>query len=371
MKSQTGMNELDPWRARQAAMLYHYASLDCLRALKIKLDTLLAGLVEPLLDSAEAQGRDGRIANSKWGERDTSRNWANNAWPLLKDFQQELAKQIAMRSFGQYGPTRVDEYIRGVEQFSMLWASEQEEDAFNAALEPIVKLAGEIDDTLDDEMESQWDDHGFAYGIARFAEESPRIPRFRIRTDIQTETGNPAPRPGVYVSASDPNAALQFAYPGPDGCNLRQASTFSEIGLEVLHALGRESLWFDEAKMFHFAMNSKHSALFKDSIVIGNEVFEDLASSAIAQHAFENEHSQWYFVEIAEENVFETLPIWASITGDSPATRVVGGTMCNVSGYYISPSKIGLRSYFSAGEILPKFQTDYGITIWQFDSNQN
>ena len=67
--------ELDPWRRRQAAMLYHYSSLDYLKGLHALVTNLIQGVAEPALDLARKQGRDAVLVDDRWGTRNTSANW--------------------------------------------------------------------------------------------------------------------------------------------------------------------------------------------------------------------------------------------------------------------------------------------------------
>ena len=61
---------------------------------------------------------------------------------------------------------------------------------------------------------------------------------------------------------------------------------------------------------------------------------------------------------------------------DAPGTvvhqgGVVGGQPCPKAGYWVTPARIGSRRRFEAGEIMPTFDSDYGSTIWQWDSHQS
>ena len=82
--------ELSLWQKRQATVLYHYASLDYLKGLKLRVDALING-TDVLLDTAQQQGRDALVASKRWGARDTSANWSTYGFPALMDFQQTTA----------------------------------------------------------------------------------------------------------------------------------------------------------------------------------------------------------------------------------------------------------------------------------------
>lgn len=76
----------------------------------------------------------------------------------------------------------------------------------------------------------------------------------------------------------------------------------------------------------------------------------------------------WTLIErVADENNTPAAP--ALVT---PARlRVEGGQPCPQAGYWFTPAKPASRHNFHEGEIMPAFQTDYGSTIWQWDSNQS
>lgn len=275
--------QLSPWQRRQAAMLYRYSSLDYLRRLHQLVSHLIDGVADPLITLAQAQGRDAVVSDAKWGGRYTSENWANNAWPILKELQAELSKDIALRSFDKYKKTSVDECLRGAEQFSMLWSTPEEERQYQLAVQAVNNIATRIDNTVDPQSSPRWSDYSLATIFPSFIEESPKIPEFRVREDLKCRTGSMPPRTGVYVSADDANAALQFAATGPAGFKLREAKTFNHIGLEALAAVGRADLWTNAPKMLEFALTSAHSPLFSPSIRFFGKDHPNLAASAVAR----------------------------------------------------------------------------------------
>jgi hypothetical protein len=357
---------LSPWQAAQAAMLYHYASIERLRQLHLIITQLINGIVDPLLDLAKLQGRDRRLVDERWGNRDTSENWANNAWPFLKDLQKGLACNIALRSQGEYRETGTDHYLRGADQFSMMWASDEEEARFEAAVNLISRYAGLIDNTLA-HPQNRWDDYVLMYHFADFVSENPTRPIFKVRTEIVSETGEIPPRAGVYVSADDPFAALQFAWPGRKGCPLRYANTFNPLGLAALSQVGRSRLWVDEARMFDFATRSEFANELRPQLEVLGTVYPTFAPSVVARAAFEQKPSKWYFVEQLDEPWVATKLEWNDGDNGRDTVRLAAGDICSVSGYYYSPSRQDSRRFIGAGEVAPDFGSDYGTTIWQLE----
>ena len=50
--------------------------------------------------------------------------------------------------------------------------------------------------------------------------------------------------------------------------------------------------------------------------------------------------------------------------------RCEAGQPCPREGWWFTPAKAGSRRFFTQGELMPAFRTDYGATIWQWDERQ-
>lgn len=365
----TGDGDLGAWQKRQAAMLYCYSSLDYLKGLYKMVSALVDGFVDPLLVVAIAQNRDSVLKDPRWGIRDTVENWSNNAWLFLKDFQTSLAKDIAGRAVERYQITAANECLPGVEEFSMLWATEDEERQFNEIVKTISQYASEIDDTLNDYHGSRWTDSAFAYSYRKFAVLHQQVPRFRIRRDIVGESGKTPSRTGVYIAQDDPNASLQFAWTGNGGGKLRASQTFNEIGLAALQKIGREALWHDDEKMFQFAMQSPYAELFRPTIYMLGEEHRDYAALALSQNVYAQRPCKWFFVEMINGE-FEDIDLEDDQRRAITTERVAGGELVKITGFYFTPAKNGERRRFITGDRAPEFESQYGKTIWQWDANQ-
>ncbi|WP_240435858.1 hypothetical protein [Ralstonia solanacearum] len=70
----------------------------------------------------------------------------------------------------------------------------------------------------------------------------------------------------------------------------------------------------------------------------------------------------WYFVS---QPVIQTVP------ASNLHLRCEAGQACPKSGYWITPAKSGSRRYFQQGTPMPEVISDYGSTIWQWDSDQS
>lgn len=197
----------------------------------------------------------------------------------------------------------------------------EEERQYEQAVAVINRFASKIDKTFSPEPLPRWNDYRFSHSFHEFKLESPRIPKFRVRYDIASETGKVPPRTGVYMAADMPEAALQFAVAGNGGIKLKEASTFSEIGWDALNWVGREKLWFDDAAMLAFATKSRHAALFANWIHVSGVVDAELAASAVARLSFTTKPAVWHFVEEIPDE-FETV----DLPSQSPRSCTTGTT---------------------------------------------
>jgi hypothetical protein len=364
---------LSNWQKIQAAMLYHFASLEYLKGLYRLVCNLINGVADPMLASADAQSRDTVLIDRRWGTRNTSKNWSNNAWPFLKDLQASLAKDIANRASESYRISGTNECFRGVSEYSMQWATVAEEQEFQEAVKAISFYASKIDQTLDDYDTTRWEDSEFAYLYKDFIGNATQIPRFRIRTDITGESGKKPKRTGVYVAQDDPHAALQFAWTGGGGGKLRASSTFNEIGLAALEKVGRKDIWLNDEKMFHFAMQRQFEALFRPEIYVLGKEYRRLASPAVANAAFVHRPCLWFLVEIVNGE-FDDIE---GFEEDSPTeqtqgvAKFAGGEVCKRTGFYFTPAHPESRRRLVEGQVAPNYDSQYGKTIWQWDERQD
>jgi hypothetical protein len=361
---------LSQWQIKQAAVLYHFASLDYLKGLHRMVSSLVDGVVDPLLALAKEQNRDAFLKDPRWGSRNTNENWSNNAWPFLRDLQRSLSRDIADRAFETYRITDTNNCFRGIDEYSMQWATADEEQRFTDLARIISDYALYIDQTLDDYHTSLWSDYGFANIFREFGSKHPRVPNLRVRTDVSAESGKTPRRTGVYVAQDDPLAGLQFGWTGNGGGKLRPAKTFSAIGLDALQKLGRGNLWLDDEKMFNFAMQSPQRASFEPTIYMLGKEHRNYAAGAVAEEAFVDRPCMWYFVEIVNGE-FQDFEGSADVTAPiEVSARISGGDACISEGFYSTPARSHSRRRFAAGEIMPNYESHYDRTIWQWDINQ-
>ena len=61
----------------------------------------------------------------------------------------------------------------------------------------------------------------------------------------------------------------------------------------------------------------------------------------------------------------------AGIAGTNESLRCEANQPCPKTGYWLTPAQTGSRRYFRQGEVMPAVTSDYGSTIWQWDSDQS
>ncbi|WP_396267989.1 hypothetical protein [Ideonella sp.] len=359
---------------RQATLLYHWMSLDYLKGLKAMIDALIKG-VDVNLALAKQQGRDELIANPRWGIRDTAINWSTNVYPALEDFRQATVRDIAQRANERYEFTGANQCARMIQEFSSMWMTPEEEETFKKEFQEVYRYASKIDDAAgsggrrhqlnDFNMYLEWTENEHLF---------PKLPKFKVRTDITGETGKRPPRTGVYVAQDDELATLQFAWRGYDNGELGDAETLSDLGREAVKVIGRDSMWQNHARMKQWVLEAYRRGEKLDFGPLGpRENFEpERAGRIISRSTKHSRACKWYFVEMIGGEFDEEDPTAPA----SAAPRNTGGLRCEAgqpcpqSGYWFTPARANSRSCFERGQVMPSTGGDYGATIWQWDANQ-
>lgn len=361
--------QLTPWQKKQAALLYYFSSMDYLKGLQNRLLDLRT-IGESTLDKSRAEARDKMLRSAQWGDRNTTENWANNAWGFLADFQRSIARDIADRASQTYHVTGAYQCGRGMDEYSMLWTTPAEQERFDAMFEELSRYAGNIDDTMNKIYpESRWDDFTLTVEWQNHAHHFPMLPKLIVRTDITGESGRVPPRTGVYVSSDDPHGALQFGWIGGGNGRLVDCATFNDLGKAALAAVGRKKLWVDGKAMLDFVLANSDRPELKDDPFFDSPRTEDLAPSLTARNAFTSHPSRWYYVERVDGE-FEPI----ETESEEPVretTRFEAGAVCQKRGFYFTPARLDSRRRFEIGEAFPDMASAYGKTIWQWDAKQD
>lgn len=356
---------------RQATMLYHWMSPDYLQGLKAMIDALIDG-VSVDLALATAQGRDQVLANERWGVRDTAANWSTHVYPALEDFRQSTVRLLAWRTTEGYCGTGAYQCSRMISEHSSLWMTPEEEARFKAEFEKVYRYASRIDQAAgvggersglnDRGMQRYWAEDGFG---ALF----PRLPRVRVRTDIEGETGRLPPRTGVYVPQAHPYGTLQFAWIGNNDGRLGKVQTFDSSGLQAVKTLGRRSLWGDGAAIARYAAPRFESGELEVPYGWDLEAARDpqWAPTMLSQATRTELACKWYFVERIEGEFDDEATEEPVAAAQGSPLRCQSGQPCPRDGFWFTPARPDSRRRFAQGEVMPETGGDYGATIWQWD----
>jgi hypothetical protein len=90
----------------------------------------------------------------------------------------------------------------------------------------------------------------------------------------------------------------------------------------------------------------------------------------VARNASTSRPCKWYYVEVVNGEYEEIDDTETSSNPDQRRLRIEGGKPCPQSGFWFTPAKLNSRRYFKENEVMPTYDSDYGTTIWQWDSNQ-
>ncbi|WP_017357428.1 hypothetical protein [Stenotrophomonas sp.] len=362
--------ELNAWHKRQATLLYHVASMPYIKGLVERIDALIAftdGLLEERAD-LDTAGR----ALANWRPIDTAGHFSTYAYPALVDFRENVVKSIALRSFEQYRTAGQDQCSRMLDEYAhqMIWASREQEDEFRHLTESVFRYAGLLSDvmyrpsTLDDfSFWSLWQEKKHLF---------PRIPRFRVRTDVVGVSDQTPPRTGVYVPQEDPMAALQFAWTGGFG-ELGSTYTLSDFGRLALDRVGRSGLWSNAAGLHALIGEPIHRDLPDIDDVDRANV--SLAPSAVSREGFEGHPCKWYFVEMmndAYEDIDGSYAGTASTAACTRPHRMEAGKRVPQDGWWYTPAQMGSRRYFKKDDRFPELRgSDYGNVLWIWSPDQS
>lgn len=358
--------DLSQWQKKQAILLYHFASLSYLEGLRDRVHALRV-FVEDVLDTSDAEGRDVYLRSKQWGNRNTGENWANNGWPLLREFQQSVIQNIADQRSNIFHKTGAYQCARAISEFSMQWATPMEQNQFDEMFEELYKYAGYIDETMDrTTAATRWDDFGLTLAWQSHAALFPVLPKVKVLSDLTADSGQLPPKTGVYVSMNDPDAALQFAWTGSSSGRLLDATTFNATGKAALAAVGRAGLWMDGKAMLQFVLDKSNQDLTGDPFFEDSQTSE-LAPSLVARNAFTSAPSRWCYVELVKDE-YETLRFELQ-PAQLETLRAMAGEQCMKEGFYFSPAAANSRRRFHCGERFPAVNSDYGKTIWQWDGD--
>jgi hypothetical protein len=270
--------------------------------------------------------------------------------------------------------TRADECARMLDEYSSRWMTEEEEKAFKDHAQAVFDFASRIDYVVKHRgnvatLHWRWRESPLA---------SSRLPKFVVRTDLEVKAGDakpdggqPPPRTGIYVSQTDPNATLQFAWTGDEWGGLDESPTLNALGLRAVAALGRDTMWDSSPAVTRFTTQAWRNAELSDTQGMDPGGFrgDEQAVAFLSANCIEAKPQSWYFVELVEgEFDDEHVGSEQASGGTAKRLRCEGGQPCPQAGYWATPAQANSRRAFKAGELMPEFKAaTWGATIWYLE----
>lgn len=364
--NQTNAVSLNIYQKQQAALLYYFSSMEFLDEI-IGRVRALAAFTDQTLDYAVRLERDRAMRELGWSEGHLASNWSTYAHPMLSDCLRALLRQKQLRATEWYDISGVSSTLTGMSHFSMNWTLPEEESKF-------LELSGEataVGVKLDTTVNHTWTDLRMLSTWGQYKHLFAKIPKFRVRTDVEGESGKRPVRTGVYMPQGDSFGTLQFAWTGDAGGTLDACETFSDLAHEYIDLVGRERIWRapNEAaiipgrveptdKYFDDWCRERKKMKFRESISSRNA------------RAFAKRPCKWYFVEHIVGEFEDDTPAAA---GDSERIRCLPGDTVPRSGWWHSPALPGEqgRRYFSQGSKFPNTATtEWGTVFWYYDTGR-
>jgi hypothetical protein len=364
--------ELSLHQKHQATLLHHWTSKTYLEGLLSLIDALMKG-ADLNLELARIQGRDELIANPQWGVRDTAANWGSMAGPTLEDFRRSTIKLIAWRATDLYCGTGRTQCGRMLGELSPYWMTPDEKAWFDEQWNKISAYASRLDEAVGAGTERPLRDMEMAEEWPRLASQFPRLPKFKVHTDREFSTGDMPTRTGVYVPVDDLHGVLQFAWTGSKDGALGDCNTLSPTGQTILNRVGRQGMWVDEQAMARVVapMYASGELTERSGFSVGAELEPDLVNGVISRVCFVDRPCKWYFVEKLDGQFEEPEPEQAgALLQSAERLRCAAGQSCPRAGTWSTPAATG-SCHFNQGDLMPDMKSDYGQTIWYFETSSD
>ncbi|MGZ8291997.1 MAG: hypothetical protein ACXWVG_03010 [Telluria sp.] len=255
--------------------------------------------------------------------------WGEHVLPNFRNTLQSLNTGFILLSHGDYsglkyshGPSND---FKGQREFWAGWMSESQRSEYFFLLAMSSALASNISTT-----EGGYWNPGDLTTRCDAKERGILVPpsswpNYRVNCGINVRTGSKVSMAGIYIPDVDASCA-QFLSPS------QKEAPPAKVLIEVRDIF---------------------------SPVSGKKYDEELV--------MKDEPCLWNLVERTPDIVPATVLL--SMLG-STLHRTQAGHPCVETGYYITPARTDSRRHFIRGEIMPEFDTGYGMTIWQWDANQ-
>ncbi|CAM3493483.1 hypothetical protein [Cupriavidus taiwanensis] len=157
-------------------------------------------------------------------------------------------------------------------------------------------------------------------------------PHHPVKTNVRAKAGEPCPQTGVWVPAQWLHGAKDFSLAFCVRGRLMQPAF-------QLHWGKPYDIWAE--------------------FPLPDEDPEDRLITPLKTTAVD---TVWHFV---------ARPAVQPAAAEAPHLRCQSSQSCPKSGYWMTPAKANSRRYFHQGDTMPEVVSDYGTTIWQWDTDQS
>jgi hypothetical protein len=253
--------------------------------------------------------------------------WGERVLPNFRDTFQGLCSGFIMLSHGDivglnfaHGP--VGDF-KGQMDFWTGWMSNADQNIYGMLLNQAITMAGNITRTEG----AYWRPRSLSHYSGQRGPLNPpaQWPTYRINKNVSVVTGAKTIQSGIYVPDVD-NSCAEFL-----SAKYEQAPSATVL------------VRFDD--LLHPITGEKYGE----------------------QPVFEERSCVWYLVERFDDP--SIAPGAPTVLG-ARLHRIAAGETCPETGFYFTPARRDSRRLFHEGEVMPAFDTAYGTTIWQWDSNQ-
>jgi hypothetical protein len=223
------ITDLSPWRQRQAAMLYRFASLDYMKAVDDVLSRVIEGSTTPAIEQSLAESY-AEVMSSQQRMHNDPRLWERNMREKLTEMRRLLREDINARSRGRYRAGSLGHFFKQVAHADS-YEGYRMSDEYHVCEHFVSKYSDPTESILVEHLRQQPPDEcWFTHHLAQHLLDQPELPQLRVRTEITARSGESPPRAGVYIRQDDPNAAPQFAWPEKDRGQLVDSGTAMPSG---------------------------------------------------------------------------------------------------------------------------------------------
>jgi hypothetical protein len=309
---------------QEVYLLERYSSLEYFGALRDKWEEMVKHVESCLtsfMQNVPANYRSRQLPerpDAVWGQR-VLPNFRDTLQGLNTGFILLTHSDVSGLSYA-HGP---QSDFKGQFDYWSGWMSKDDESLYHELLDGAVTLARNICATEG----AYWEPLDLSNYCDQWGPLNPpdRWPTYLVNVNVSISSGETLERSGIYVPSVE-NSCAEFL------------STSYKVAPSARVLVGKRDL-MDPAT---------------------GEKYDE-------ERILEDRNCVWYLVE--RDDDLGRAPQNRALEAAQPH-RIPAGETCPETGFYITPAKAGSRRRFQKGEVMPDFETTYGATIWQWDSDQ-